>query len=368
MTELDNAVRDSLRTRALDITTVPADLLDWDTPGDAERGPRRHWLAVAAAALVLIAAGAVFAVVHRGRPSPVPPGSCRTQLPRTWQQALTITPDERGVQVLAGLNKGTLLQLGGGELATRLRDGTLQNFVVDKSSVAPQLSEDGRDITMLLHNTGGAGNEDTILMLGVHSGSYGMRQHFRPDYYQRVTRAYVQDGRVYFTSNYGGGSIRMLDLRKGPTWMHTSTLYVGKAFGTLTAHPGVDVSWQGRRIAKQLPAPLQAALRGVDPAKVAFSDGAYTWSTSRGIYRYFGGAVEGPYLAGGDGWQPLGTAGRYLVVRHNAGTIQLYDTTSRTLADTGLFGTVVTSGDVLAVNDANGAHILDTTTVPELRC
>jgi hypothetical protein len=318
---------------------------------------------------VLVAAGVVFAVVHRNRQSDATPGSCAAQLPASWQQALTLGPDERGVQILVALRNGALLQLGDGELATRLRSGTAQNFMAYPSPVAPQLSTDGLDVTLLLHHTGGAGNEDTIVVIGPRGGSFGMRQHFRPDYYQRVGKAFMQDGRVYFTSNYRGGSIRMLDLRARPTYLHTSTLYTGTAFGTLTAHPGVDVQWQGRRIAKQLPARLQAALRGVDPAKVVFSGGSYVWTTPRGIFRYADGTVDGPYLAGAAGWQPLGTAGKYLAVRHGpGGTVELYDTATQALADTGLSGTVVTSGTTLAVTDQNGAHVIDTRKLQELRC
>jgi hypothetical protein len=373
MTDLDEAVRASLHERALDITSVPSDLLDLDTPAHPTHR-RQAWLVAAAVAVVLVAAGAVYAIGHRGKPSDVPPGSCTRQAPTAWQEAFTT---ERGVQVLASLGDGEFLQLGDGELTTRFRDGTLQNYMPYPSTVAPQLSTDGDDVSLLLHHTGGTGNEDSLLVLGPYAGSYGMRQHFRPDYYQRVGKAFVQDGRVYFTSNYRGGSIRVLELRHVAHWMHTSTLYTGAAFDTLTAHPGVDVTWRGHRIAKQLPTALQAALRGVDPAKVAFSGGGYAWTTPRGIYRYAmprgtyqytRDAVAGPYLAGGVGWQPLGTAGRYLVVRHDVGTIQLYDTTSHTLVDTGLTGTVVTSGNMLAVTDANGARVVDTTTLPQLRC
>jgi hypothetical protein len=119
MNDLDTALRDMLRERAQDITTVPPRLLDLDAEPEPT-GPRpNYWLIAAAVAAVLAVAAAItsFALLREKTPPPAKPvpvrvtrlQGCETTLPRVWVQAMKQASDAPAGTVLKVATDGSAL-------------------------------------------------------------------------------------------------------------------------------------------------------------------------------------------------------------------------------------------------------------------
>lgn len=420
MTDLDTALRDMLRERADDITTVPAAITDLALAPARRHPVRRHpaWLIAAAVAAVLAVVGAAVALrgaagqpqkvapaTHSPRPTPAPTvhithrRSCAVPLPAAWTHAvaagthrygalsampLAVSPD--GTHLLVARDFGQARDVVDVDRAGHVRpiytvpqpdQYQVQHATVDNSFAAIDLQYfprsaqniDGtvRAVVLVDLRTGRAKELDQVSLADMLPKN-GVEK-------RTIDASMLLDGQVYWDVRpvYGNnrGTIRDYDTATG----RTRTIFTGRVgWPQLT---GAGVSWGGSqvRVRRSLPATVSAALTTSAMRNSLVTDGsAYAWVAGRGVIGWWGpGASITTVRVNGFTGQTLdGVAGPYVAFGG-----KLMDTRTGALTRLpGLQPLIYGGHGVLASygftgqfkESATDVIRIDTTGLPELTC
>ena len=438
MTDLDTALRDMLRTRASDIDAVPASLLTTpDTPAAGSedvvelgsRSPRTtRWLAVAAAAVAVLIAGALTFVTGTGPDTTRPPAdstkptvvrnACERDLPRSWAPAVRAATTSLGQDVTSGFpvastrDGGLIVSFSTNPDPTVVDDQQLGYLAPGAAPVRSFGRFFSTSPSAAFRGGGTVVTTDADLAAVAVEGPDAERRT-RPNEYpiavDRLEVVHIATGRrevVARRADYPSGSL-LSDawvLRGVVYWTVDRSRQDTRVYGydvatkrtqlvdsgpqlTITGGPA-GISWHtsgvDRAAAVRLPAALTTGLnRVINPVSLgsAVSDGrAWAWLTPQGFLAWWSPTADrvvmlrGLTTAGTVG--PIAVAGPLIAYFDPSGHEKLVDTRTGVSVPTDgstLFGTAgLLAGSPLltpgASYDVSALMRLEPSTLPRLHC
>jgi hypothetical protein len=408
---MDTALREMLRERAQDITSVPAHLVDLDIPREPTRTRPNYWLIAAAVVAVLAVAAGITALAQRhiasapAKPVPVTnlPG-CKATLPRAWIQATRHPSRASGWAVLDVATDGTALVARTDPSEVELDSLTSHRAVPLAIPAGLRLESGaftgsyaviglGSGIQLERIDIVDVATRRTVRSVRVGSGDGSISQQLA-----------VSDGRVYWDERDSGrakdGVIRSYDIATGSRQVVYSGRYTApgaSAGGVYWSDPNGQV--RIRIAASHLPSavrdattPISGVTLATDGTRYAWYDAAHRrigWSDGSEV-RYVstprlpvthhvpaGIAVAGPYVFFADNSRYYGGVVdmRTGAVADLSGPGVTHGGTIDTLHPgpvvSGGGATIAVGGTVTPVGDPTGkVQVLqfDTAALPELHC